>query len=288
MKIKKPVYEMIFEYLMENYKCITVTTPQIKFYKKDIYEKQITNYDGPINSERMFFKNPKESAKIVIEFAKSAGADLVGFTKVKDYFVFEGVEIKHNFAVALGVEMDYDRIATVPDTPSSIEVFSKYWRLGEIACKVAEFIRFLGYSAISHHPRNFTNFHPTILHTVAGIEAGFGELGRHGLLITEEFGPRVRLATVTTDLKFPQAEKKKFGVDEYCKTCTLCMDTCGGGAILKEKKEIRGFLKYTIDPYKCLPYFAKYDGCNLCVAKCAFNKRPKELRKFIKYLNRKI
>ena len=176
-------------------------------------------------------------------------------------------------------------IQTAPNNPSGIEVLRKYWQLGEITCKVAEFIRNLGYPATAHHPRNFAGFPPTILHPAAAIEAGFGELGRHGLIITEEYGPRVRLATVTTDLELPQNKPKRFGVEEFCHTCHLCIDACEGDAIPTEKKEIRGFLKYTIEPYKCLPYFAKYDGCNLCVARCAFNKRPKELIEFIENLN---
>jgi epoxyqueuosine reductase QueG len=148
--------------------------------------------------------------------------------------------------------------------------------------KTAEFIRKMGYPATAHHPRSFYGKKPTILHPIAAYEAGLGEMSRMGLLITEEFGPRVRLATVTTDLELPVAPgHKEFGVEKYCENCRLCRDACEGGAIPDEKKMERGVLKYTIDPYKCLPYFAEFDGCNLCVSKCAFNKGPEELREFL-------
>lgn len=284
-KFKKPVYDMIFEYLNENYEFKAVITHQTKFWKKDIYENQLKNLNGPLNPEKIKFKNINETGKTIIEFAKNAGADLTGFTKIKDHFVFEGVKIQHKFAVVLGIEMNYENIMKAPEPESSIEVLNKYWRLGYITNKVAEFIRFLGYPAIAHHPRNYTDYHPTILHTVAAIEAGFGELGRNGLLITKEFGPRVRVSTVTTDLELPQSQKNNFGVDEFCKTCNLCIDACEGDAIPKEKIEVRGHLIYTIDPYKCLPYFAEYDDCNLCVSKCAFNKPKEKLKKFINSIN---
>jgi epoxyqueuosine reductase len=86
---------------------------------------------------------------------------------------------------------------------------------------------------------------------------------------------------VTTELPLPQNEKKVFGVDGFCKNCTVCRDACEGNAIPDELGEVNGFYKYTIDPYKCLPYFAEYDGCNLCVAKCPFNRKGSDLEQFI-------
>ncbi len=278
---KRPKYDNIFEYLDEHYVFKAPETELTTFYKKDIAENQYKNLTGPVKPDRRAFKCPDDAAALVIEFAKAAGADLVGFSAVLKHFVFEGIEIQNNYAVVLGFEMDYDLIATAPELPSGIEVLRAYWRLGSITVKVAEFIRDLGYSARAHHPRGFSGTPPTILHSVSALEAGLGEFGRHGLLITPEFGPRVRLATITTDLELPAGERKSFGVEEYCRTCSICRDACEGDAIPDEKAEVRGFLKYTIDPYKCLPYFAKYDGCNLCVARCPFNKRAVELSKFI-------
>jgi ferredoxin len=271
-KSKRPVYDNIFEYLKEHYEFKAPDTPITQFFKKDINENQYKNLDGPINPKKVRFKNKQEAANLVIDIAKSAGGDLIGFTKVKEHFIFDGIKIKHENAVVIAVEMDYKRIMTAPEWPSGTEVLRGYWRLGGIVVKVGEFIRNLGYPATAHHPRSFAGKPPSILHPVAAIEAGLGELGRHGLLITEEFGPRVRVATVTTDLPLPQNKPKKFGVAEFCRKCTLCIDACEGDAIPQKQKNVRGFLKYTIDPYKCLPYFAEYDGCNLCVSKCAYNK----------------
>jgi hypothetical protein len=282
---QRPKYQMIFEYLDEHYEFKAPSTKQTRFYKKDIAENQYSNLNGPVNTDRKDFKDPEAAAEAVTEFAKAVGVDLIGYTKVNDSFVFEGVDIPHKFAVVLAMEMDFDLIATAPGAPSGIEVLHIYWKLGTAAVKIAEFIRGLGYPALAHHPRGFVGRHPTILQTKAGIDAGFGEAGRMGLLITEEFGPRVRVATITTDLALPQSPKKTFGVEEYCKTCHLCQKACEGDAIPESKTKERGFEKYAIDPYKCLPYFAEYDGCNLCVSKCAFNRRPDELKKFIEKIN---
>ena len=281
---KRPVYRNIFEHLEENYEMMCSDTPSARFYLEDIYLAQYNELDGPVNPKRQEFVSPDEAAALITEFAGRVGADLVGFTGVKEHFVYQGVTVPHDFAVVIGVEMDFELIATAPEPPSGLEVLRAYWTLGGVANKLAKFIRFLGYAALAHHPRAYVNYPPTILHTVAALEAGLGEIGRHGLLITQEFGPRVRFATITTELPLPQGEKKSFGVDAFCSSCPLCREACQGDAIPDEKAEERGFFKYTIDPYKCLPHFARYDGCNLCVSKCAFNKRGEELKEFIKGL----
>jgi len=283
---RRPVYEMIFEYLDEHYDMKSPDTPLNRFYKRGMEDHQYPRLDGPVNPEKTRFSGSQEAAQMVTEFAKAAGADLVGFTTVKDSFVFQGTKIDHGFAVVLAMEMDYERIKTAPDSPSGIEVRRVYWRLGEVTVKVAEFIRSLGYRATAHHPRRLRKKHPTMLHTQAAIEAGLGELGRMALLITEEFGPRVRLATVTTELDLPQAPKKRFGIDKYCSVCRLCQKVCEGNAIPDTKRLVAGVERYVVDPYKCLPYFAKYDGCNLCVSKCTFNRRREDLRRLISKLEK--
>ena len=280
-----PKYSNIFEYLEENYGLDAPDTPLTRLYKSEIAEIQYPNLDGPVTKEKILFEDRESAAEMVRSFAKGAGADIVGFTSVKGNFVFEDQTILQKNCVVLAVEMDYDLIETAPESPSGTEVLRAYWYLADIAIKVARFIRSMGYPAQAHHPRSYADFPPTILQTVAAIEAGMGELGRHGVLITPEFGPRVRVATVTTDLELPKGGRKEFGVDKFCSGCHVCYDACEGDAIPMEKTVVRGHRKYTIDPYKCLPEFAKYDGCNICVARCVFNKRPEALRPFIRTLD---
>jgi ferredoxin len=281
----QPVYDNIFEYLYDNYEFKAPDNPLTRFYKKDIFENQYPGLDGEVNSEKQSFESPEEAVSLVKEFALAAGADLVGFIRVADSIVFEGIDVPHKWAVVMAMEMDFDLIETAPEAPSGTEVLHIYWKLGAVTVKVAEFIRDLGYPARGHHPRGSHGRGPTILHTRAAIEAGMGEAGRMGLLITKEFGPRVRVSTVTTDLELLQSEEIHFGVDEYCESCHLCQQACEGDAIPDEKKEERGFMKYTIDAYKCLPHFAEYDGCNLCVSKCAFNRRKQDLERFIEQIH---
>ncbi len=285
-KEQQPVYQEIFEYLEKHYRMVRLDSPLSEFYIRDIYSKQYFDMDGSVNPDQRDFENPQKAAELLRTFARKAGADLIGFTGLKEHFVFEGETVSEPHCVVLGVEMNYDIIRQSPELISGQEALRAYWLLGAVANKLAEFIRFLGYPARAHHPRVDTRYPPTILHPLAAFEAGLGEFGRLGLLVTPEFGPRVRFSTITTELPLPQAERMSFGVEEFCQNCTLCRETCRGDAIPDEKAEVQGVLKYTIDPYKCLPYFAELDGCGLCFARCAFNKRPEELKRFVERLRK--
>ena len=54
------------------------------------------------------------------------------------------------------------------------------------------------------------------------MQAGLGEYGCHGLVITKEFGPRVRFGKIFTDLPLSHDRPVKFGVKEFCDMCRRC------------------------------------------------------------------
>ena len=195
--------------------------------------------------------------------------------------VFKGAEVKGSYAISLGTQMEWEAIDTAPDPPAGIEALRAYWRIGDIVVKVARFIRSMGFEAQGHQVRTFIKDPPTVVHPAVAVKAGLGELGRIGILVTKEFGPRLRLGTVTTDLELPDNGERAFGVDEFCSSCTLCRDNCEGEAIPEKNTIARGVRKYKLDAYKCLPEFAKYDGCGICIKVCPFNRPVGEMGPFL-------
>ena len=53
-----------------------------------------------------------------------------------------------------------------------------------------------------------------------------GEYGRNGLLITPEFGPRLRIGKIFTNLPMVHDRPVRFGVKEFCDICRLCAKNC--------------------------------------------------------------
>jgi len=68
----------------------------------------------------------------------------------------------------------------------------------------------------------------------AGVEVGLGTLGLSNILITREFGPRIRLGGVLTSAKLQSDEKMK---ENLCiPGCRRCIETCPAKALKEGEK----------------------------------------------------
>jgi epoxyqueuosine reductase QueG len=86
------------------------------------------------------------------------------------------------------------------------------------------------------------------------VDAGLGELGRFGYLITRKFGPRVRLAAVTTDLPLIADKPADIGVEDFCRDCKKCALCCPSNSIaMDDKIEVNGTLRWKLDEQKGNP-----------------------------------
>ncbi|MHA2325335.1 MAG: reductive dehalogenase, partial [Promethearchaeota archaeon] len=188
-----------------------------------------------------------------------------------------------NNVIVMGIEMDPEGISTAPAQPAAAAAAIAYSRMAFVIACIGEFIRNLGYRAIQCG-------NDTALSIPLAIDAGLGAPGRLGLLITPEFGPRVRICKVFTDLPLISDEpSRKFieKVSKFCKTCLKCAESCETNAITREKDpSFNGFnisnnpgvKKYYIDGEKCFEYWVENSSdCGNCIAACPFSKIKKIL-----------
>jgi reductive dehalogenase len=176
-----------------------------------------------------------------------------------------------NRVIALAFEEDFHGIANSPGRLASAAVGNGYSRMAFTATSLAEFIRALGYRAI---PAG----NGTGLSIPMAIDAGLGQLGRLGLLITPKYGPRIRLAKVITDMPLMVDSPIDFGVTEFCKICMLCAEHCPSNAVTggprtregKSPSNNPGTLKWYIESEKC--YDFNGFSCSNCKRVCPFTK----------------
>ncbi len=256
------------------------------------WEKDLRGvYSVPKDFEPWDKSDPVLNSKIVKRAAFHFQASLVGICELDRRFLYSHsyhlvtrkhvpLEIPENFkyAIILAFEEDYDMIRTSPCFLAEATVGLAYSRMAFTAGSLAQFIRGLGYKAI---PAG----NDTALSIPMAIKAGLGELGRHGLLITKQYGPRVRIAKVFTDFPLEPDEPITFGVKEFCENCQKCAEHCPGQAIMYGDQTSRavnestnsGVMKWPIDAEKCIRFWAKNKGsCTTCRRVCPFNK-PKGL-----------
>jgi epoxyqueuosine reductase len=217
-----------------------------------------------------------EASRYIKRAAKLFGASLVGVCKLNRDWVYADVGVPDKFenAIVIGVEMDADGIATSPAVPASASTGVGYSKMVFILACLGEFIRNLGYEAIQCG-------NDTALSIPLAIDAGFGELGRNGLLITPQYGPRVRLCKIFTDLPLKPDKPVEFGVKEFCRECKLCAEYCEVGAIsMDDEPSFRvacpsnneGALKWYVDTERCYLYWCENGAdCSTCIKVCPYN-----------------
>ncbi|RLD71896.1 MAG: hypothetical protein DRJ10_19080, partial [Bacteroidetes bacterium] len=198
--------------------------------------------DGEISSKETNY-SPEEITTYIKNWAKKLGALDVGITQLKDYHSYSHrgrkgnygnkVDLNHKYAIAFTVEMDYDALKTGPLAPSVMESAQQYLAAGAIAIQLAEFIRKLGHPAKAHIDGNYDVVCP-----IVAKDAGLGEIGRMGLLMTPKLGPRIRIAVVTTDIPLV-INNRSFtpSVTNFCNNCSKCAVVCPSNAISFDDRE---------------------------------------------------
>ena len=236
---------------------------------------------------RIDTSDPATLSRKIKKAARFFGASLVGICDLDRRWVYSRVsndvtgehlpmEVpeKYRYAIAIAIEMDYAFLKTTPAGGGAAATGLGYSKMAFVAGLLAQFIRGLGYEAIPCG-------NDTALSIPIAIEAGMGELGRNGLLITEKFGPRVRLCKVFTDLPLAPDEPRFFGVEEFCRTCMKCAALCPSRAISFDERTTEaptisnnpGVLKWPINPEQCFKFWvSNRTDCATCIRVCPFNQ----------------
>lgn len=183
------------------------------------------------------------------------------------------------YVIVCGMEMDYEAFRRSPTHVEWAETTATYSREKFTVMHLAEFINRLGYRAWP-----FGSGGPVIGIPLA-VDAGLGELGRNGLLITPEFGPRQRICGVITDMPLQPDKPIDFGVRKFCEKCGICAEQCPGKALqsgpptaeAKFNTTNAGVLKWPVEGEACLKFWnANGCVCGNCVHYCPYNK-PKSV-----------
>ena len=253
------------------------------------WEGVLERIKGYIETGDQVKESPEEMSYIVKKVALFLGADLAGICRVhpnwiyshefnlitKEHYPINIPEDCHN-AIAIAIAMDYRAIRSSPSGVAGAATGLGYSRMVFVANLLAAFIRGLGYRAIPCG-------NDTALSIPLALAAGLGEGSRMGLLITEKFGPRVRLCKVFTNLPLQADLYHEFGAVEFCKTCKKCAIHCPSQAIPHGEMNTEGHnisnqsgvLKWYVDAEKCFAFWSKNRmSCASCIRVCPFNKAP--------------
>ena len=254
----------------------------------------------PWEPPEMPVPSPTEMSEIVKDTALFLGASLVGICELNRNWLYKKgwdryghkeidldarIPSDIKYAVVMAIETNYDYVRHAPTARASAAAGLGYSKMAFLSPAVAKFIASLGYTAIACG-------NDTALSIPLAVDAGIGQLARLGTLITPEFGPRVRLCKVLTNLPLKPTAPVDFGVTEFCRCCEKCAEYCPSQAILYGRRISKartastnpGLLKWPLNGEKCLRYWYKngaktergmyHIDCYQCINVCPFNKRP--------------
>jgi epoxyqueuosine reductase len=111
-------------------------------------------------------------------------------------------------------------------------------------------------------------------HRLAARLAGLGWIGKSGLLVRPDVGPRLRLVTVLTNAPLAAGAP----VEGRCGTCTACVEACPAGALRGGSED--GGQGNRVDAEACDRHLAKARDrhgirvCGLCLAVCPWGRGP--------------
>ena len=272
-------------------------------FTADLLETSQDRKEGFLDTYTMFregatrktLASPEENTTELKRAGQFLGADTLGICDYDERWVYTHNYSRQKLAdkkmdlpddltsiVVIANEMDHPTIETVPSALSGAATGQGYSRDIIAILSITQYIRNLGYRA-------FASLNDTALSIPLAIQAGLGQYGRHGMLITPEFGPRVRIAKIFTDLPLIADEPIDFGVTETCNMCRRCSDGCPVKAIQADEpafindkmSHVKGVKKWTIDAKKCFQFWANQGtDCSICIRVCPYNKD------FSKWFNR--
>lgn len=217
------------------------------------------------------------------DFIKGLGGSFSGFSNV-----WEALPVslkKYPYAITFGIRLSDAIIDEIEDKPT-YTYFNHYRSVNtlidQIGLRTALFIQDIGYRAytipasqsIPDAPVPYSGIFP---HKTGAVASGMGWIGKNGLFIHKNFGPRVRLGTVLTDMELVKPEKFKV-LESKCGTCKKCVQACPAMALTGKAWHIGVKREEIVDAKACSEYMNKNfkhigrgSVCGICVKVCPFS-----------------
>jgi reductive dehalogenase len=243
---------------------------------------------GKVNPRKIEVPDAAAMSRHIKAVAHYMGADVVAVARAHPSFLYAGSRYvqdgtaedayqetsptdlvkKYPYIIVATTAWDYNKLQAhrhlIGDAAYHISQIK-----GNMILKALEgYIKELGYTALRG----------VCTPQAAGVASGVGELGRNGLVINKTYGARIHMPDpIMTDLPLVADQPVDNAVEDFCKICRKCANTCPTNSIpFGDKVVHNGIEKYKINwltCYKLRPYVHDYWGsCLTCATVCPFTK----------------
>lgn len=220
---------------------------------------------------------------LLTEKIKNWGASKLAFSFVGDYLPASLKDFK--YAISIVVRLSDAIINEIYDKPT-YTYFHHYRTVNTlidyITLRTELLIQEMGYLAIaipaSQSVKDTGDEYTGVFqHKTAARLSGIGYIGKNGLLVTPEYGARVRLGTILTNMELPV---NKILIDDLCDSCNICKNVCPANAIHGVKWHEGITRSEIVDARACSEYMNKNfkhigrgSVCGLCIKFCPIGNK---------------
>ena len=201
----------------------------------------------------------------------------------------------YNYGIVIGKKLD-DKIVDSVISGPNFEYYKQYNQtnkdLSELVHKISEKLKSLNISSFVIEPtiadkeldgQYIKTLRYDFSHKMVATRAGIGWIGKTALLISDKFGPRLRLATILTNYSLPCSNKP---INESkCGLCNLCVEQCPARAANGELWDINIDRDSFFNPFKCREKCLELSWknmkirtsiCGICVSICPIGRKNKK------------
>lgn len=233
--------------------------------------------------------NPEIDSTELKEFCLSSGADLVGvadLSLLKERFHTNppGLLDDYSRGISIGVALDSEVVEGISGGPTA--AYADHYRkvnraLDELSKQVSGYIEEKGYHTLTVPASDVMDeeqWRGAVSHRAVGRLAGLGWVGKSLMLVNPLYGPRIRLATVLTNMSLISDNP----LENRCGTCRLCTEACVAEAVKNTGTSTYYEYRFeAVDMDKCVAVLKEFEArqeigaliCGVCVKVCPFGQR---------------
>ncbi len=217
----------------------------------------------------------------IYDFLIEHGAGQVGFCHLDTKNQF-GLE----YAISYTIPLSDTIVDSITDTPT--HTYFHHYRsinslIDQLSLRCGRMLAKAGYNYVPIPASQSVNGLQGIFsHKYAATLSGLGSVGKSGLFISADNGPRVRLGTILTDCAFPDKPQIQ---SCPCGDCRLCAKSCPAMAITGQEWDPQIGRDYILDAQACSQYMkqkfqhiGRGSVCGICMQVCPKGKPNKDTK----------
>lgn len=135
--------------------------------------------------------------------------------------------------------------------------------LTQTGYRIARYLTNQGYATINvgQDLTDYRDISGAFSFKYAALQAGLGTIGKNGLLISPDYGARLKLTAIITEAPL---EANTPLSETPCQDCNICIKVCPSGALQEPATD----QQFNHNRFVCCSFYTANEGCSLCMSHC--------------------